>query len=479
MNRRTGHHSPLPAILLLAAVLAATTHPLAAAAEPPATGEAPGSPPSTSPRSLSRDQARALALANDEQVAQMQQAIQGARADVMAAGSGRLPRVDAGAVWTRNLKKPVFFLPPDLAAGLAGPAAVEMGGDWDLQAAATVTLNLWTAGRLSAARAMASEALAETGWRKALVMDAVIYAVDAAYWGVQLAEAEVTIAEASLQLADETLRTTTAAEEQGEASRFDLLRARVERSNRESPLIQARNVLEQRRLQLSRLCGLPPGAPLVLTDSLQPVAYPAPLEELVRAAGSGPELVALDHRIRAAEMAVSLARAGRGPVVSLQGQYAVQGQWDGDILPGSDEAVSSASAALAVSVPLFDGYAARADIQGREADLRIARLERERIARDRELGVRQGRIGLENALAALEGRREAVMLAEEAVRLAQVRRDNGLATPLEILDADLALTRARAQLVSSLHACEIAAAGLELAVGGAHAAFAATEGNNP
>lgn len=477
-NQGTGRTLFLAFCATLGVLLAALPQSPAAAEAASGGGEAPGSlPPS---RVLTLEEARALALAGDEQVAQMRETVRGAEADLLAAGSGRLPQLEVAGTWTRNLKKPSFFLPPDLAAGLGGQTSIEMGGDWDLQAAATLTVNLWTAGRLSAGRGLAAEALAATRWREALVRDAVIYAAEAAYLGALRAEADLAIAQGALALAEENARVTGQAHEQGRASRFDLLRSQVELTNRQAPVAQARNRLHLTRLQLLRVCGLDPATRLVLADTLQAVPGPADLDDLLADMNRrSPELRALEHNILAARLAVDLARAGRGPVVRFQGQYALQGQWDGDVLPGGDDAVSSASAALGVSLPVFDGFAARADIQGSEADLRLATLERERVIRDRELGVRQARTHLENALIALAGRREGVDLAAEAHRLAVIRLDNGLATPLERLDAELALTEARAQLVQGLYDCNIAAANLKLAVGGAAGPATVNEENQP
>jgi outer membrane protein TolC len=97
--------------------------------------------------------------------------------------------------------------------------------------------------------------------------------------------------------------------------------------------------------------------------------------------------------------------------------------------------------------------------------VRSAEIELERVGRDKELAVRQSYLYIENALIALDGREESVRLAEEAHRIAIVRLENGLATPLERLDAELAMTRARAQLAEALYASRMAQAYLELAVG--------------
>ena len=205
---------------------------------------------------------------------------------------------------------------------------------------------------------------------------------------------------------------------------------------------------------------------------------PEPVDELLRRMNAGsPELKALEHAALAASRSVDLAKAGRGPVVQLQGQYVLQGQWDDELFPADDEAVASASASLQLSLPIFDGFQAKSEILGSRADLRMARLELDRVRRDRELGVRQARAGLVNALTALNGRREAVDLAEEAHRLAVVRLENGMATPVERLAAELALTEARGQMVEALYGCNLAAANLKLAVGGPDAAGGLEESN--
>jgi len=460
---------------MIAVVVAIPLFPGAAAMTP---GAGAASGPSPLHKVLTLDDARRLALSSDERVQQMTEAVAGARADVMNAGSGRLPQLELGGTWTNNIKKPSFFLPADMAAGLGGATSVEMGGDWDLQAAATLTLNLWTAGRLSAAVGATTEAAVATAWQQQVVRDAVVFAVEAGYYGTLLAAEQVEINEQALAASTEALRITQAAFDQGNASRFDLLRARVEHTNREAPAIQARNDLQRAMLQLRRACGLDAGTALELADELDTVAPPAPLNELLAAMrDDSPELKSLAHAAAAQRMSVSLAEAARGPMVQLQGRYALQGQWDDDLFPDSNDAVSSASAALAVSMPVFDGFATKASIRRSKADLRTAELELERVTRDRELSVRQARLELENALTALDGRHEGVALAEEAYRLALVRIDNGLATPLERMDAELALIEARVQLAASLYNCNLAAANLKLAVGGAAASMPATEEN--
>lgn len=414
-----------------------------------------------------------LALANDELLQQAAEAVRSAEAEALAAGSDRLPQLDLGAQWTANLVKPAFFLPPDLAAGFGGATKVEMGRDHSLQGAVTLTWTLWTAGRLSAATGAARELVAAGRWRQEAVADAVRFQATAAYLDALLAAERVRIAEEALATTAEALRQARAGYDQGTVSRFDLLRAEVELANREVPLLQARNARRQAELALLRLCGLPADAAPVLTDALalvgipaEAAADPAVIDRLVRTMRErSPELHALRHRVAAARQAVCLARAARGPVLQAHGRYGLQAEWDNDIAPAAEERATSAGAGLSLAIPIFDGWRTRAGIRDAAARLRQAELELARLDGDRELAVRQAGLQLASALSALSGRRESVDLAAEAYRLAEVRLQEGLATALDRLDAELALTRARVQLAESLHACHLARAAVALAVG--------------
>jgi outer membrane protein len=153
-------------------------------------------------------------------------------------------------------------------------------------------------------------------------------------------------------------------------------------------------------------------------------------------------------------------------MLRLNAFIAVESQWSEGFIPEKDLIAEIAAVQVGLQIPIFDGLNAKGKINEAKANLRVAELELDRVRRDKELAVQQAWLTLESALIALEGRRETVRLAEEAYRLALVRLQNGLATPLERLDAELAMTTARGQLAQALYSCSLAQAYLELAVGG-------------
>jgi outer membrane protein TolC len=415
---------------------------------------------------LSLDGAIELALASDETLLQVSQAVAGAEGQVLQARSNAFPQLTLSGQYGRNFLRPSFFLPGEFFENGSGSVKIEIGEDNDFTGALSVSQVLWAAGRVSAGLKAAKEYLASFRWQERAAVDYVRFAVKNSYYGAVLASEALRIEEKAHEAAAEAARIARSGFEQGTVSAYDRMRAEVELSNREAPLVRARNAREQALLALKRRCGLDAATELALIDTLAAPGHPEPVEVSIAAMrGGSAELRALEHAVGARSQFLRIAKAARYPMLQLSGYYAVQTQWSNDWLPPQDLVAKSAAVQIGLQVPIFDGFSAKGGIHRAEADLRSAELELERTARDRELAVRQSHLNLENALAALEGREESVKLAEETYRIALVRLSNGLATPLERLDAELALTAARVQLAEARYSSRIAQAYLELAVG--------------
>jgi outer membrane protein TolC len=183
--------------------------------------------------------------------------------------------------------------PEQRAAALAQAATCNQGGGLPSFAAAfaspnTVVLGLtgaqplYTGGRVSAARSSAaagarSADIGVTSARTQVRLD-----VATAYFDATLADRLVTIAESSLVQTERTYRQTALQREQGVASEFDLLRARVTRDNQRPQLVTARGTRDQAYLRLRQVLVLPLDQPILLTTAL-PVAAGATDDAVARA----------------------------------------------------------------------------------------------------------------------------------------------------------------------------------------------------
>lgn len=416
---------------------------------------------------LSVSKAVQLGLQSNEQLKQAEEGVERAKAGITEAKAAAYPKLNLNGQYGRNIKKPVLFLPPEFGQAFGMTSSfVEIGEDNDFSGQAVLEMPLWTVGRLGAAINIAQSYLKAYNDREAAARNYAVYLVKEAYYSALLAKQNLDIAERALRSTQESARIARAGYEEGTVSRFDLLRAEVELSNREAPLVKARNDLNKSYILLRRRCGLEPGTPLELTDRLEPVDMPEDTEALLsRMHELNPEIGALQSQVRMQAENLSLQKAERYPIFNLRAYYALQSQWSNDFLPDDQMIAKTAAVQIGVQIPIFDGFAAKGKIQKAKADLRVAKIDLNGNLRDKELAIRTTRLALIDAITSLEGRREAVELAEEAHRIALVKLKNGLATPLERLDAELAMTTARAQLAEVLYSCNIARAQLELAIG--------------
>jgi outer membrane protein TolC len=419
---------------------------------------------------LSMERAIELGLAYDETLKKAGESVLGAEASVREAKSGRIPTVGLAAQYGRNILKPVLFLPSDMGDAFGGVTKIELGEDNDVSAIANLTWNAWTGGRVSSAIGVTSAIAEAVRSGEIAVADYVKFQIQDAYLVVLLADATLKINEAAYETTLEAVRVARVGHDTGTVSRFDLLRSEVELENRETPMIVARNDLERTLYSLKRRCGIDPQVELALSDSLGYVDQPEDLDMLlVRMNRTNPEIISVGHQIKAAEMNVKLEKSARWPGLQLGANYLLQGQWSDDMSPSVDNLAHSSAITAAFVWPIFDGLKSKARVDRANAELRMVEVELGRVSKNKELAVRISRLTLVNAITALRGREEAVELAEEAYRLAEVRLINGLATPLERLDAELAMTTARGQYATALYTANIAEAALQLTLGGSTA----------
>ncbi len=341
------------------------------------------------------------------------------------------------------------------------------------------------AGWRAASRVREASRLTERESRSQVALDA-----QRRYLDALLAQRLVEIQQGNLELADEQYRQVQQLEARGRASRYDVLRAKVQRANLEPPLILARNDRELAVLELKRLLNVPAERPLALVTAIDADALPPFVDRLEAdsAVVERPSLRAAQLQAQASHDAVSIARAALMPTVSVFVQTGLQAFPRDNVLPpwrGRLDTVAcpegttaervcteqnggffpDRSLGVQVSWPLFDGLRNKGQIDLAQARARLADLqaaqESEAVAIERA----QASAGLEAARSLFEARHQNAAEAAEAYRLASLRFSRGLSTQLEVSDAQLALMTAEINEARSVHELYLAAAELARARG--------------
>ncbi|HEY0017666.1 MAG TPA: TolC family protein [Longimicrobium sp.] len=360
---------------------------------------------------------------------------------------------------------------------------------------ATLSVPLFQGGRYrNATRAAASLRDAATAEMTATELDVSVQVLQA-YLGAQLAERLVAIQDTNLVLAQARVRQAEQFEAGGRGSRYDVLRARVERANLEPLAIAARGERDLALLELRRLTNLPEDAPLRLSTQLDAATVRAAAEALAGAAVADsaalealPSVRAARLRARAGESNVRAANAARLPTVSVnlvQGYQAFPLDWSIPVRPGGLDTVdcpagseagrvctqqnggwfSDRSLQLALSWPVWDGNRARNDLRQVRAQAAIAELEATQAVENARAAAARARTEMARARATFNTVTLTVAEAEEAFRLASLRYTRGLGTQLDVSDAQLALLTARTNEARATFDLYLATAELARALG--------------
>jgi outer membrane protein TolC len=288
----------------------------------------------------------------------------------------------------------------------------------------------------------------------------VVLAVAGAYLQTIATDARVGSQRAQVDNAQAVYHQAEVRKEAGTNARIDVTRTLVELQSQEQRLNALQSDLRKQKLSLARLIGVPLDRELVLS---QPLAFNSPTVPdvpgaLQQAFEKRWDLKAAESQVRAAEIIVSAAHAERLPSASLTADYGLLGA----------SAVSNHgvySVVGAVNIPVYQGGRVKADIEQAEATLhqRQAELADQRGQVEQE--VRTALIELETAIGEVRLAENNRGFANETLREARDRFNAGVATTVEVVQAQEQVASAESDYISGLFAYDLARISLSRAIG--------------
>ena len=369
------------------------------------------------------------ALQTHTSVRSAQAALRQARAQADVQGAALLPGVDASGSAQRSR-----------SGGSTGNSfQVGLDASWEAD----------VFGRMAAgiSASQADVRTAQAGLEQAKVVLAAEVAVN--YLTLRSVQERLAIARRNLASQRETLQITDWRVQAGLSTSLVSEQARAAAEQTAAQIPQLQTSLAQTRHALAVLTGQAPGVLDVLLEPAQ--AMPPPPDDLALAIPAEtlrqrPDVRQAEERISAALARVSQADAARYPSFRISGSVGLRALTLGALGNGA----SVAHALLgSISVPLFDGGAARAQVRVQEAALEQARV-------GYEATVLAALQEVEDALVALQGERErlvrlqaAAQAAGNAALLAQNRYQSGLIDFQAVLETQRTLLSTQDGVASS------------------------------
>jgi outer membrane protein TolC len=220
--------------------------------------------------------------------------------------------------------------------------------------------------------------------------------------------------------------------------------------------------LRKQKITLARIIGLPLDRELVLSEPLNSTAPDIPQAEptIAQAYQHRSDLRAAEMQVQAAKLALSAAHAERLPSVSVNGDYGVLGP-----NPASTHGLFAVTGA--VNVPIWRGGRVRGDIEQADSTLQQRQAELADQRSKVEQDVRNALIELQTATGQVQLAESNRGYANETLAEARDRFSAGVATTVEVVQAQEQVAGAESDYISSLFSLDLARLALARATGNA------------
>jgi len=379
-------------------------------------------------------EAWALADAQDNGLAAVRSQAESAEFDAEAARGQRWPTLAVGGSYTRLDDAPAF----DFGyTGLPIAAPELFGGDDFWMGAATVTVPLFTSGRISSSIAAAEARGRGAGAQAQGAQEDVKLAVAEAYVGVLRARKALVVADSNVKTLESMESDVSAMFERELVPKNDLLAVQVALADARQGRLKAANAVELAVASYNRRLGEPLSRPVELDEDLPaPRGLPGDPDELVReAVERRTELKALDEQATAYGQLARAERARALPQFSVTGAY---NYLENTFLDDED----FASVGLGVQWSVFDGGQVRKRASALDRSRRATEQQRADVQSLIALQVRQTWLDVGETRERLVVAAGAVEQAEENLRIARERYGAGLGTQTQLLEAESLRVRA-------------------------------------
>jgi outer membrane protein TolC len=393
---------------------------------------------------LSLHDAIQAAIDNNVNVRLLRERIAAAQAAADITLGSLLPNLSGylnGRNQTVNLA--AFGIPQDKLGALGLTSSVTPSFDV-YDARASVVQNLFSLSLLQrwrAARAGTDVAVLEAEVTKRDVMAT----VGLLYMEALRADEAVRARQADLKLSEELLKLARDRKAAGVATGLDVTREEVQLENHRQRLLVSQNEQESARLNLIRALGIAFDVRLILTDELKFTAMneQGPEDALTTARQNRAELRVQETRQKLASLSLSSVTSERLPSLALNGDYG----WIG-LKP--DEAPPTRMIGLTLSVPIFDGGQRESRISESRSRVRQESIRMKDVSDQVTLEVRNALLTLDSSTQQVTVAEKGLELAMKELTFARDRYAAGLATNIEVTNAQTSVARARDNQIEAL-----------------------------
>ncbi|MHB9025457.1 MAG: TolC family protein [Armatimonadota bacterium] len=246
--------------------------------------------------------------------------------------------------------------------------------------------------------------------------------------------------------------------EAGDAAQVDELPVQAQLANARVQRLAANNSVRTTLIALQNAMGLStqPGFAIRDVEVVRSIDMQSQEGYIAQALTNRPDVQAQSAAVGSAQAALKAAKLQTQPRIIASGQYGVR-------LDGATSSDWSVSAGLAYD--LFDGGKNRAAAAEQKTSLASAQERAKQLAKDIAADVQEAYLNLANAQERMAASAVSLAAAQRNFEAQNARYKEGLAVPLDLLNAQVALATAQSDAVQARYDYYTAVAQLEYATG--------------
>ena len=420
----------------------------------------------STPIVLTLEKAITLALEQNRDVLMANQDRLAAKAQVREARAGALPQITISSQFLRNIKKPVIFIGPYTPFNRGNTTMTfEVGSDNSFLMGAQLSQALFNA-KLGAALDIAKTYRDYSEESYQATTQTIELYVKKSFYTIWLAQKLLEANRQGLDVVKANLENVRSQYRHGTAAEYDLLRAEVQLANTEPLYISAENNLVLAKNGFKNILAIPLDQDIELQGEFTYDQIPIEIQEESRrnAFATNPLIMQLTLQESILEKNISVEKANFYPNLNLFGSYQWQAQ-DNTFDVNRYLWVPTMNVGLQLTYPLFDGFRTSSRVQQALVSREKIRYTRIKAEEGLRIQIQSTELKMAEAQKRITGQEKNIEQAKKAVRIAQTRYTNGLGTQLELLDTQVAMTRAQTNYAQAIYDYLVARAEWEFAVG--------------
>lgn len=356
--------------------------------------------------------------------------------------SALLPTIGASASYQRAVKKQkMFFSFPGMPAN---PDGIEVGQDNTFAGVLSASMpiiapTLWASLKLNETDAQMALESARSS-KLSLVNN-----VTKAYYSVLLSQDSYQVFEKAYKSSAENAKVIYDKFKQGSVSEFEWIRADVQLRNAQTNMVSASSAVSMSKLQLTLLLGVPMDVELILDGKLSD--YENQLFDQAIKAGTNnvdenTDLKQFDIRMDQLKKSLEINKSTWLPTLAASFNFQYMTMPNDEVAFKDYYWFPTSTAGLTLSIPIFQGGSKYFKTKQLKIQMEELKDQRVNLRRSLELQAISFTDNMIKAIEKIESTRKGLSQAEKSLNISQKMYEVGMATYLDINNAELAYIQA-------------------------------------